>query len=375
MKDGVNLASKVFFTDFRALNQNQNKISKIRKIFESANIGSAISKNDLTAVKLHFGEMGNDGYLNPVFVRQVVDKIKEAGGKPFLTDTNTLYSGSRSNAVDHLTTAILHGFDYAVVGAPLIIADGLNSKDSVEVNINKKHFKDVKIAGSIYHADSMIVLSHFKGHEMAGFGGAIKNLAMGCAPAAGKQQQHSTVKPTVKESKCLGCGKCVKVCPVHAPEIIDKKSRINPAKCIGCGECITVCPAKAIAPKWKTEIDPFVERLTEYAYGAIKNKNGKVGFINFIMNVTPYCDCVPWSDTPIVPDIGILASLDPVAIDKACYDLVNEQIGFKNSMLKCNHEPGKDKFKGVWSNLDGFRQISYGEEIGLGSSEYELITI
>ena len=364
------MTSKVYFTDFRALNANDNKINKIKRIFDIAEFDKLISQGDLTAVKLHFGEAGNDGYLNPVFVRQVVDKIKDAGGKPFLTDTNTLYSGSRSNAVDHLTTAIMHGFDYAVVGAPLIIADGLNSKDSIEVKINKKHFENVKIAGDIFESDSMIVLSHFKGHEMAGFGGAIKNLAMGCAPAAGKQQQHSTVKPTVKESKCVGCGKCVKVCPVHAPEVNDRKSRINIAKCIGCGECITVCP-----PKWKTEIDPFVERLAEYAYGAVNNKKGKVGYINFIMNVTPYCDCVPWSDAPIVPDIGILASNDPVAIDKACYDLVNEQIGFKNSMLKCNHESGADKFKGVWSNLNGYRQISYGEEIGLGSSDYELIRL
>lgn len=366
------MASTVYFANLRARNPRENKISKIRKLFDAAGFSSIIDEKNLTAIKIHFGERGSDAYINPVFVRQVVEKIKECGGKPFLTDSNTLYSGSRSNAVDHLTTAVEHGFDYAVTGAPLIIADGLLSKDSVEVEINKNHFKKVKISGSIYYADSMIVMSHFKGHEEAGFGGAIKNLAMGCAPAAGKQQQHSTIKPDVKAGKCIGCGRCRSVCPASAITVENNKSKIDHKLCLGCGECLTVCPVKAIAPKWESDIEPFIERLTEYAYGAIKNKGGKVGFISFLTNITPDCDCTPWSDMPIVPDIGILASSDPVAIDAASFDIVNKETGFKGSLLSCNYNPGEDKFKGVHPDTNGYLQISYGDKIGLGSKEYIL---
>lgn len=369
------MSSKVYFANLRARNHRESKIMKIQRLFDAAGFNELISKDDLTAVKIHFGEKGNDSYINPVFVRQVVDKIKANKAKPFLTDTNTLYSGSRSNAVDHLVTAIEHGFDYSVVGAPLIIADGLHSKNSVEVDINKKHFNKVKIARDIFEADSMIVMSHFKGHENAGFGGSIKNLAMGCAPAAGKQQQHSTLKPVVNKLKCISCGRCINVCPVNAISFKEKKAYIDHNICIGCGECITICPVKAIAPNWDTEVVPFLERMTEYAYGAIVGKENKTGYINFLINITPDCDCVPWSDASIVPDIGILASNDPVALDKASFDLINNQIGFENSHLTCNHSKGADKFKGIWHEVDGLRQITYAKEIGLGNDEYELIEI
>lgn len=371
------MESKVYFMNLRARSPKENKITKLKKLFEAAGLGDFLRKNELTAIKLHFGEAGSDGFINPVFVRQIVDKVKEKGAKPFLTDTNTLYSGSRKNAVDHMETAILHGFDYAVVGAPIIIADGLLQENSVDVEINKKHFKTATIAGAIAEADNMIVLSHFKGHEMAGFGGAIKNLAMGCAPAKGKKDQHST-RPEVNENKCIGCGNCVKVCPEEAITMENKKSIIDKNKCIGCGECMTVCPTRAIRLNWDTEIKEFTEKMTEYAYAAIADKKDKVGYINFVINVTPDCDCVPWSDAPIVPDIGILASTDPIALDKACLDLVNKASGNTNSFFhehahdcKC----GDDKFKFMRKDTHGDVQISYGEEIGLGNSEYELIEI
>lgn len=368
------MSSDVFFVNFRARKPGDNKINKIRKLFDKANFKQIIGNNDLTAVKIHFGEKGNDSFINPVFVRQITDKIKECSGKPFVTDTNTLYSGSRHNAVEHLITAIEHGFDYSVIGAPLIISDGLKSENYCEVEINKKHFRNVKIAGDIEKADSMIVMSHFKGHEMAGFGGSIKNLAMGCAPAAGKKDQHST-RPVVNENKCVGCKKCEEVCPVNAAVVSAGKSIIDSDKCIGCGECMTVCPVKAIKLDWSVELKEFTEKMTEYAFGAANNKKGKVGYINFLMNITPDCDCVPWSDAPIVPDIGILASNDPVALDKASLDLVNKQLGFEDSLLRCNHQHGKDKFKGLRENTFGDIQIVYGEEIGLGNSNYNLIEI
>ncbi len=368
------MASKVYFVNLRSRSDKNNKITKIRRLFEKAGFDNFIDEGDLTAVKLHFGERGNDTFINPVFVRQVVDKIKEAGGKPFLTDTNTLYSGSRHNSVDHMITAIEHGYDYAVIGAPIIIADGLRSENIKEVEINKKHFKKVKLAKDMVSADGMIVLSHFKGHEMAGFGGAIKNLGMGGAPAVGKKEQHA-LKMDVQNDKCVGCGQCAKVCPEQAITIENRKASVSHDKCIGCGECMTVCKPKAIGMDWSAEMNPFIERLTEYAFGAAKPHENKIGYINFLINITPDCDCVPWSDAPIVPDIGFLASTDPVALDKACYDLVNKQSVNSHSMLSCDCKAGEDKFHALRSETRGSHQLSYGEEIGMGSCEYELIEI
>ncbi len=367
------MESKVYFTSVHSHGKQESLLAKMQKLFDKAGFGDMISKDDIVAIKMHFGEKGNTAYIRPTFARQIVDKIREKGGKPFLTDTNTLYNGSRANGVDHYETAIRNGFSYAVVNAPIIIADGIYSKNSVEVEINKKHFDRVKIAKEIESVSKMIVLSHVKAHETAGFGGAIKNLAMGCAPAAGKQQQHSVMNPRVS-SKCVGCETCLKYCPAAAITKEGERALIGET-CIGCGECISMCPIRAISPQWDTEIPLFLERLVEYAYGAVKSKEDNVGYINVLMNITPLCDCVGFSGAYIVPDIGILASKDPVAIDMASYDLVNEQSGNHNSSLKCNHEKGGDKFKGLYNNVDATRQFSYGEEIGLGNRKYDLIKV
>lgn len=372
------LKSDVYFADLRARSEKQNKVSKIRKLFDAAGFRDVLKDGDLTAIKLHFGELGSDAYINPIFVRQVVDKIKESKANPFLTDSNTLYTGSRSNAVDHSTTAALHGFTNYAVDAPVIIADGLRGENVREVSINKKHFKKARISGVVFESDSMIVISHFKAHEAAGFGGAIKNLAMGCANPQGKRDQHS-IRPGVVTEKCIGCGECTKVCPKQAITLKNKKSSIDKMTCIGCGECMTVCPVKAIDSGKEEELRIFTEKLTEYAYGAVKGKEGRVGYINFVINVTPDCDCVPWSDAPIVPDIGILASTDPVALDTACYDLVNKSHGLEGSMLHKKNgaciKDGEDKFKGLRKNTYGYVQLSYGEEIGLGTRNYNLVEI
>jgi hypothetical protein len=304
----------------------------------------------------------------------VVDKVRAYGGKPFVTDSNTLYHGSRSNAADHIETAILHGFDYSVVGAPVIIADGLKGGNKKSVEIQKKHFKNVTISGDIAAAESMIVLSHFKGHEVAGFGGAIKNLGMGCASAVGKQAQHSA-RPLIIEETCIGCGKCIPVCPKTAIALVNDKSSIESSKCIGCFECMTICPERAIDIDWVTEIPQFIERIVEYAVGAVHGKESRTGYMNFLTHITPDCDCVPWSDISVVPDIGILASRDPVAIDAASFDLVNSQKGNPESMLHHNYHEGADKFRGLRENTDAYRQIMYGVEVGLGSSEYELVPL
>ncbi len=368
------MKSPVYFASLRAHSDQECTTAKVRRLFDRAGFSELIRPRDKTALKLHFGETGNDGFISPVYIRQVVEKVKECQGLPFLTDTNTLYRGSRSNAVEHITTAILHGFDFAVVGAPVIIADGIFGKHVVKVPIDKKHFSEVSIAGDIVSADSMLVLSHFKGHIVSGFGGAIKNLAMGCAPPEGKRAQHNA-RPFTLSEKCTGCASCVEVCPSSAISIVAKKSVINRESCIGCFECMHICPEHAIDIDWETDVPLFMERMVEYAYGAVAGKESRVGYMNFLIRITPDCDCFPFSDAPIVPDIGILASRDPVAIDAASFDLVNLQQGYKDSLLAMHHHTGEDKFTGVHANTDGFRQIKYAEEIGMGSSAYELIPL
>jgi uncharacterized Fe-S center protein len=366
------MASRVYFTDLRARGPNENISSKIRSLFDRAGFGSLIAPGDLTAVKLHFGERGNDSFISPVFVRQVVEKVREAGGRPFLTDTNTLYTGTRHNAVEHLATAVAHGFDFAVTGAPVIIADGLAGNNARDVPVHLRHFEKVSIAGDILDADSMIVISHFKGHGLAGFGGAIKNLAMGCAPPSGKMAQHAGLQPGVDPEICTACGECIASCPGGAVRIDGGRAEIDPSRCIGCGECITVCPTFAIEFDWEGDVAAFLEMMTEYACGAVRGKERRVGYYNFLIRITPDCDCVPWSDAAIVPDIGILASRDPVALDQASFDLVNARKGCSDSLLVCNHEPGGDKFRGVWKGTQGEIQMRYAEEIGLGSRTYTL---
>lgn len=355
--------SKVFFADYYSTQKNDNLSVRIKRLCDKAGFSTLINQNELVAVKLHFGEKGNITYLHPVNIRQIIDKIKEYGGKPFLTDTNTLYSGSRTNTVDHIQSAIENGFSYSVVGAPIVIADGMYSKNSVDVEVDLNHYKEVKIGGEIYHSDAMIVVSHFKGHGMAGFGGVIKNLAMGCATAPGKQMQHSDVLPTVNENECIGCRKCYANCRVKAIEMVNKAAYINHDICYGCGECVTVCPTRAIDVQWESDSEIFAEKMAEYAFGAIKNKKGKVGFITFVSNITPICDCVGFSSRPIVHDLGILSSTDPVALEQACMDLVKMEFG------------GKNPFDEIHPHIRSEHIIEYAEKIEMGSRDYELIRI
>jgi len=366
------MASSVYFARLKA-GGDGSAIARVQQLFDEAHFDRLITANAPTAIKLHFGEEGNDSYVHPAFVRQVVDKIKACGGKPFITDANTLYTGSRQNAIDHMNTAIEHGFDYAVVRAPLVIADGLAGEWYGEAQVGKKHFSSVRIAGGILSSPSMIVMSHFKGHGLAGFGGAIKNLGMGCAPGAGKMDQHKGMLPIVNEASCVACGVCVEVCPRGAITIEEGVSHINRELCAGCGDCMMRCTTSSISFDLERYGRTFIEMLTEYAFGATSGK--AIGYFNFLLQITPDCDCVPWSDAPIVQDIGILASIDPVAIDAASVDLVNRQQGLPGTRLTRNLAPGEDKFKGVWGETDGTLQLAYGEEIGLGTRSYDLIEL
>ena len=296
-------------------------------------------------------------------VRAVVDCIKHAQAKPFLTDTNTLYSGKRADSVDHMLTAYEHGFTMEGVGVPVIIADGLRGQDHVVVDVpNGKHFDKVRIATDICTADVLIALTHFTGHLAAGYGGAIKNLGMGCAARAGKLAQHSDILPEIREKRCIGCGACAKWCPAGAIVVEGGKAVIDSEKCIFCGQCLAVCPAGAVRYTWGHTSAQLGERIAEYAYGALEGKQGRTVLFNFLTKITKECDCVGKKQKAMMPDVGIVAGTDAVAVDKASIDLINKAAG-------------KDIFQELYPELQCQSQIEHGEEVGLGSAKYELIEI
>jgi len=376
------MKTDVFFANLGA--GGKTILDKLSILLDRTDLKGKIREKDLVAIKLHFGEDGNTAFVRPIFLRRVVERVKEYKGKPFLTDTNTLYRGMRQEAISHLTTAYQHGFAYSVIDAPILIADGLRGNSAVNVRIDKPLFKTVSIARDIHMADVLIGVTHFKGHELSGFGGTLKNLGMGCASREGKLSQHSNISPQVKEKTCNGCKRCLTSCAYDAILMkslergVEKKSMvasIDPKKCVGCGECILTCPTGAVQIQWNKTISLFQKKMVEYAYGAVHKKKGKALYLNFLTQISPACDCYGFSDTPIVNDVGILASEDPVAIDQASVDLVNQQSGNHASKLPKNWENGEDKFQALYPEVDWSIQLSYAEEIGLGTREYELIRI
>ncbi len=360
--------SAVYFADLRTT-PRRGLLDKIDALLVGVGIEERFRKGHLVAVKLHFGEKGNTAYIRPVFVRRVVERIKATGAAPFLTDTNTLYVGARTNSVKHLTTAIENGFDFAATGAPIIIADGLRGEAGVAVEVNGRHLKEVRIAKEIVSASGLAVLTHFKCHELAGFGGALKNMGMGCASREGKLEQHSKCAPYVDPSGCTACEDCALSCPADAIDV-GKTAVINDTLCIGCGQCIAVCPESTIHVRWDETTSRLQEKMVEHARGALSGKEERAVFLNFITQVSPACDCYGHNDAPIVPDAGILASIDPVAVDQASVDMVNGLEGFKDSALKSGHERGGDKFRGVHPEVDWEAQLKYAEESGLGKRSY-----
>jgi hypothetical protein len=368
------MASTVYFADLRTGN-TENLFAKIGRLLATTGLPTRLAPGDLVAVKLHFGERGNHAFIRPVFIRRIVEAVKASGALPFLTDSSTLYPGERKEAVSALTCAIENGFAYAVVGAPLIMADGLRGHTARKVPVDGELLQEVEIGAEIFEADALVAVSHFKCHELTGFGGALKNLGMGCSSRQGKLQQHSTVAPVVAKQECTGCALCLKACAHDAIALVGSKARIDAGMCTGCGRCITACPHQAIQIQWNEASALVMRKMAEYALGALCGKEGKTLFVNFIQDVSPACDCYGHADAPVVADLGICAALDPVALDQACADLVNAAPGSPNSVLKSGFEPGGDKFRGVYPDIDWEVQLEHAEKIGLGTRQYQLVRI
>lgn len=370
------MASKVYFTDMRC-EPGRNLQQKLEKLIRRAGITEIDMDHQMVAIKAHFGEPGNLAFLRPNFSKTVADVIKSEGGVPFLTDCNTLYVGRRKNALEHLDAAFENGFSPLSTGCQIIIADGLKGTDDVEVPVEGgEYVKTAKIGRAIMDADVIISLNHFKGHELAGFGGAIKNLGMGCGSRAGKMEQHNSGKPTVDPSVCRGCRKCARYCAQSAIGFVDGKACIDHNKCAGCGRCIGICAFDAIQPSEDSAEHDLCCKMAEYSKAVIY---GRPSFhITVVMDVSPYCDCHGENDAPLIQDVGMFASFDPVALDQACFDAVHARMPLPGTMLTDNHPDGNygnDYFHGVFDNTNGIDMVIHAEKIGLGSREYELITI
>ena len=370
--------AKVYFTDFRA-KAGEGLPTKLKRLMKTAGIADLDLDGKFVAIKLHFGELGNISYLRPNYARAVADVVKELGGKPFLTDCNTMYPGSRKNALEHLECAWENGFTPLTVGCPIIIGDGLKGTDDIEVPVKGgEYVKNAKIGRAIMDADVFISLTHFKGHEMTGFGGAIKNIGMGCGSRAGKTEQHSSGKPYIKSEKCRGCRLCMREC-ANEGLVFDaetKKMGINLEKCVGCGRCLGACNFDAIRFKNNNASKVLNCRMAEYTKAVV---DGRPCFhISLIVDVSPNCDCHSENDAPILPNVGMFASTDPLALDKACVDACLRQKPLPGSQLAdnmaksdfCDHH---DHFKNSRPESEWRSCIEHAEKIGLGTTEYELI--
>ena len=340
--------SKVYFTDFR-VHHEESLTHKLQRLLDKAGLGNIDMDGKYVAIKMHFGELGNLAFLRPNWAKAVADYVKAHGGKPFLTDCNTLYVGSRKNALDHLSTAYENGFSPLSTGCHVIIADGIKGTDEALVPVKGDYVKEAKIGQAIMDADIIISLNHFKGHESTGFGGAIKDLGMGCGSRAGKMEMHAAGKPEVDQSRCIGCGFCQKNCAHDAITITNHKASINHDKCVGCGRCIGACPKDA-------------------THAGADNTNE-------ILNCSPCCDCHGCNDAPILPDIGMFASADAVAIDQACADACLRAEPIPGTRLSEMPHISDDHFINSYPVSEWRSQLSHGEKIGLGQRAYELITM
>ena len=373
--------AKVYFTDFRTPYGGDTMPGKLKKLIRKAGIAQLNLEGQFVAIKIHFGELGNVSYLRPNYARAVVDVVKELGGKPFLTDCNTLYPGSRKNALEHLYCAWENGFTPLTVGCPILIGDGLKGTDDIEVPVQGgEYVKKAKIGRAVMDADVIISLTHFKGHEATGFGGALKNLGMGCGSRAGKKEQHNNGKAYVQQEICRGCRRCMRECAndglVLDPET--RKMHVDKEHCVGCGRCVGACNFDAIDFEDPTSNQMLNYRIAEYAKAVV---DGRPQFhISLVMDISPNCDCHVENDAPILPDVGMFASFDPLALDQACVDacmkcepLPNSQLG--EHMRDPHFVDHHDHFTNSTPESEWQSCLSHAEKIGLGTRDYELIRL
>lgn len=373
--------AKVYFSDFRTVAFGDGLPVKLKKLIRRAGIGSLELDGKFVAVKLHFGELGNISYLRPNYARAVVDVVKELGGRPFLTDCNTLYPGSRKNALEHLECAWENGFTPLTAGCPVLIGDGLKGTDDVAVPVaGGEYIKEARIGRAVMDADVFISLTHFKGHELTGFGGTIKNIGMGCASRAGKKDQHNNGKPHIKSKKCRGCRRCQRECANNALVFDEatKRMHVNEENCVGCGRCIGSCNYDAIVFLDNAAVADLNRRMAEYAKAVL---DGRPQFhISLVVDVSPYCDCHGENDAPILPDLGMFASFDPLALDQACADACLRASPLPGSILSDNMKTRDfvdrhDHFINTTPESEWSTCLEHAEKIGLGTRSYELIVV
>lgn len=376
MEDMFMEKSKVYFTDFRT-RVGVSLTEKLQRLIKKAGITDIDMDGKFVAIKMHFGELGNLSYLRPNYAKAVADVVKECGGKPFLTDCNTLYPGSRKNALEHLDCANINGFNTITTGCQIIIGDGLRGTDDITVPVrNGEYCKEAYIGHAVMDADIFISLTHFKGHESTGFGGAIKNIGMGCGSRAGKMQQHNSGKPIVHDDLCRGCRRCAKECGSDAITYENGKAVINQDICKGCGRCIGACAFDAIENQNWDANEILGRKMAEYSQAVC---DGRPTFhISLVRDISPNCDCHGENDAPILPDVGIFASFDPVALDQACVDACLHATPMPNSQLSDNlADPHwhhhHDNFLDSNPNVRWKETLEHAEKIGLGTREYELI--
>lgn len=377
-KEFIMEKANVYFSDLRAL-PGTNLQMKLERLMRKAGIENIDFMNKFTAIKIHFGEPGNLSYLRPNYAKTVADVVKSLGGSPFLTDCNTLYVGRRKNAIDHLETAYENGFSPFSTGCHVIIGDGLKGTDDVNVAVHGEYVEEAKIGRAIMDADVFIALSHFKGHESTGFGGCIKNIGMGCGSRAGKMEQHNSGKPTVNDDVCVGCQMCAKICAHQAISYDEKRhAHIDHNRCVGCGRCIGICNFDAIYNKNYNANSLLNKKMAEYTKAVIDGR--PCFYINLVMNVSPYCDCHAENDLPILPDVGMFVSFDPVALDQACVDACNAQKPNRGSILDEHLQDEhfhaeNDHFHNTTPESEWKSCLEHAEKIGIGTRDYELIQV
>ena len=356
------MKSRVYFVPIENSEPADSVQKKLARLIDQSKVLDCVSKDGRSAVKLHFGEEGNTGFVKPEYVAVICDDIARRGGVPFVSDANTLYKGRRTKSADHIKIAYEHGFTLEKIHAPIDIPDDDVKENTVEVPVNGKFIRAAKIALPYVSADTLVGVAHFKGHLLTGFGGAVKNIGMGCATRKGKLEQHSDLAPFVNVMRCIACKGCIQVCPAKAIVLKDGKAFVDNARCIGCASCIAACKSYAIEVNWEAGGERVPQKMVEYAKAVLFPKKGKTAFFNFATHITAECDCLAKNDPSIAPDTGIFASVDPVAVDKASYDRVLAKAG-------------KNVFQEVHPNRGGFAHLEYAAQLGLGSLDYELVEV